>query len=158
MNRTIPVIVVGLLVVAAAIAFYSVREQSAPGETFRVIEAPARSPRPAGARPTPAPGPSIPEPARRTRRAAGREAAAASEAAVIDTPSELGSLRIETDVPGAQVFLDRQFVGAAPVTAENLKPGTHQLNVSAEGFEGIAQTIDVEPGPREITIRLREVR
>jgi hypothetical protein len=56
------------------------------------------------------------------------------------------------------VFIDRQYIGTAPVTAENVRPGTHQLNVSAEGFDGLAQTIDVEPGPREITIRLREVR
>ena len=32
------------------------------------------------------------------------------------------------------------------------------MNVSAEGFEGIAQTIDVEPGPRDVPIRFREVR
>ena len=50
-------------------------------------------------------------------------------------------------MPGAQVFIDRQFIGTAPVTAENVKPGTHQLNVSAEGFESIVRTIDVEPGP-----------
>jgi hypothetical protein len=71
---------------------------------------------------------------------------------------ELGTLRIETDVPGAQVFIDRQFIGTAPLTAENVKPGTHQVNVSAEGFDGIAQTIDVEPGPRDLSFRLREVR
>lgn len=56
------------------------------------------------------------------------------------------------------MFIDRQFVGTTPVTADNVKPGTHQLNVTAEGFEGIAQTIDVEPGPRDLTFRFREVR
>jgi len=61
-------------------------------------------------------------------------------------------------VPGAQVFIDRQFVGTAPLSAENVKPGTHQLNVTAEGFDGIAQTIDVEPGPRDLTFRFRDVR
>jgi hypothetical protein len=30
--------------------------------------------------------------------------------------------------------------------------------VTAEGFDGIAQTIDVEPGPRELSFRFREVR
>ena len=57
-----------------------------------------------------------------------------------------GLLRIDSDVPGAQVFIDRQFVGTTPVTAENVSPGTHQLNVSAEGFDGIARTIEVEAG------------
>ena len=65
---------------------------------------------------------------------------------------------MEADVPGAQVFIDRQFIGTAPVTAEGVKPGTHQLNVSAEGFTGIARTIDVEPGPRDLMVRFREVR
>jgi len=72
--------------------------------------------------------------------------------------TELGTLRITSDVPGAQVFLDRQFIGNAPVTAEKIKPGTHQLNVTADGFEGIARSIDVEPGPRDLTIRFKEVR
>jgi hypothetical protein len=76
----------------------------------------------------------------------------------VETVTELGTLRIETDVPGAQVFIDRQFIGTAPVTAANVKPGTHQLNVTAEGFDGIAQTIDVEPGPRDLMFRFREVR
>jgi len=61
-------------------------------------------------------------------------------------------------VPKAQVFIDRQFVGTTPLTAANVKPGTHQVNVTAEGFDGIAQTIDVEPGPRDLTFRFREVR
>jgi hypothetical protein len=56
------------------------------------------------------------------------------------------------------VFIDRQFIGTAPVTAEGVKPGTHTLNVSAEGFEGISQTLDVEPGPRDVAVRFREVR
>ncbi|HKH72224.1 MAG TPA: PEGA domain-containing protein [Vicinamibacterales bacterium] len=74
------------------------------------------------------------------------------------TTPELGTLRIEADVPNAQVFLDRQFIGNAPVTAEKVKPGTHTLNVSAEGFDGVVQTIDVEPGPRDVAVRFKEVR
>jgi hypothetical protein len=65
---------------------------------------------------------------------------------------------VDTDVPGAQVFIDRQFVGQAPVTVDKVAPGTHRLNVSAEGYEGIAETIDVAPGSRDITVKLREVR
>ena len=77
---------------------------------------------------------------------------------VAEGPPDAGTLRIDSDVPGAQVFIDRQFIGAAPVVAENVSPGTHQLNVSAEGFDSVATAIDVVPGPREIVVRLREVR
>ena len=113
---------------------------------------------------TPGPGPnaSTPrsEPAtgapRTPRKPAGAPIAEAP--APVGTAPELGTLRIEADVPNAQVFLDRQFIGNAPVTAQNVKPGTHTLNVSAEGFDSVAQTLDVEPGPREVAIRFKEVR
>jgi hypothetical protein len=79
-------------------------------------------------------------------------------AAAPEAAPEVGTLRIDSDVPGAQVFLDRQFIGAAPTTAENVTPGTHQLNVSAAGFDSVVDTIDVTPGARDISIRFREVR
>jgi PEGA domain len=93
---------------------------------------------------------------RAPRKPAGAPVAEAP--APVVTASELGTLRIEADVPNALVFLDRQFIGNAPVTAENVKPGTHTLNVSAEGFDSVAQSIDVEPGPREVAVRFKEVR
>ena len=94
-----------------------------------------------------------------TPRAARKPSTVAPAApAPVETAPELGTLRIEADVPNAQVFLDRQFIGNAPVTAQNVKPGTHTLNVSAEGFDGIVQTIDVEPGPRDVAVRFKEVR
>ena len=69
-----------------------------------------------------------------------------------------GTLTITSDVPGAEVFIDRRFVGNAPVTVDDLEPGQHRLNMSADGFEGIARTIDVDAGAREMTVRFREVR
>lgn len=103
--------------------------------------------------------PAAPTPSRRaTRPSTTPPASSAKPAAPVETAIELGSLRIDADVPRAQVFIDRQFVGTTPLTAESVKPGTHQINVTAEGFEGIAQTIDVEPGPRDLTFRFREAR
>jgi len=135
--------------------------------------APAPEPR-SGAGPlespsAPASGPAATEPRsaaapadapRATRRPSSPSADAPAPAAapVAAAAPTVGTLRIEADVPGAQVFIDRQFVGTVPVTAENVKPGPHQLNVSAEGFDGVARTIEVEPGPRDVTIRFREVR
>jgi PEGA domain-containing protein len=112
----------------------------------------------------PRPGSRTSTPRSETTTAAPRASRRPGVAPVAEAPApaatapELGTLRIEADVPNAQVFLDRQFIGHAPVTAENVKPGTHTLNVAAEGFESIAQTIDVEPGPRDVAVRLKEVR
>jgi hypothetical protein len=113
-------------------------------------EAPASSPR--------TPEPSSPVPSSSARRRTAVPPPAEPRPAPADAAPELGTLRIEADVDGAQVFIDRRFIGTAPVTAHGLTPGTHQLNVSAPGFDGIAQPIDVEPGPRELSVRLRQVR
>jgi hypothetical protein len=75
-----------------------------------------------------------------------------------EAPPSVGVLHIDSDVPGAQVFIDREFLGAAPVTAASVKPGTHRINVSAEGYDGVAETIEVLPGPRDVMIKLKEVR
>jgi hypothetical protein len=68
------------------------------------------------------------------------------------------TLHITSDVPGAQVFVDRKFIGTAPVTAEDIAPGTRQINVSAPGYDGVAETFDVAPGPRDIMISLKAIR
>lgn len=70
----------------------------------------------------------------------------------------MATLHITSDVPGAQVFVDRKFVGVAPVTAEDIAPGTHQINVSAPGFDGVAETLNVVAGPRDIMISLKTIK
>ena len=149
-----------VLVAAGAVLFLS-RGSSTPVESD-VATAPPAGVSPAPVEPPAAPGAPVPEPARESRRAAAAPTASTEPAAAAEPVAEaaptVGTLRIESDVPGAQVFIDRQFVGTAPVTAENVKPGTHQLNVSAEGFDGVARTIEVEAGPRDLMVRFREVR
>jgi hypothetical protein len=104
--------------------------------------------------------PAAPAPAERPARraAAPRTEAAPAPAAPAPAAATVGLLTIDTDVPGAQVFVDRQFVGAAPVKSYEVAPGSHRINVSAPGYEGVAETIDVEPGPQDVLIKLREVR
>src|SRR5688500_13637741 len=133
--------------------------QPAIGEP--VATAPSTGAAEGGASPTPTPEAPVAGAARAPRRpgGGGAPAAAAPPSEAPAAPAAVaGSLRIDSDVPGAQVFIDRQFVGTTPVTAENVSPGTHQLNVSAEGFDGVARTIEVEPGRRDLTIRFREVQ
>ena len=157
MNRRVLLIATAAAVCTAALILVFVL--SSPGDAPEtVVERRA----PAAAAPS-ASTPPRPEP-----RAAKPAAAAESEPADTSAPPvsepaagpspEAASLRIETDVPGAQVFIDREFVGTAPLTAENIAPGTHQLNVSAQGYDGIAMPIEVTPGLREISLRFREVR
>jgi hypothetical protein len=70
----------------------------------------------------------------------------------------VASLRVDADVPGANVFLDRKFLGTTPVETREFDPGSHRLNVSAEGYEMHAETIELGAGPSEVVVRFKEVR
>lgn len=69
-----------------------------------------------------------------------------------------GELRIDSDVPGAMVFLDRKFIGNAPVTAKDVSPGTHRLNVTAEGYESYSEPIEVAVGPADVLVKFKDIR
>ncbi len=66
-------------------------------------------------------------------------------------------LQIESDVPGAQVFVDRRFVGAAPVSTD-VEPGRHRVNASAPGFDMQAEDLDVKPGAQTVRLEFKRVR
>jgi hypothetical protein len=137
------------------------------GVVYFVMSVPEPAPEPvAEERPVPAPEPVAPEPEAPTPapepapRPAPRPRPAPAPApapAPVEAPLD-GTLQIDSDVPGAQVFIDREFVGAAPVTVPNVTLGSHRLNVTAPGYESIAETIEVAAGPRDILIKFREVR
>lgn len=96
-------------------------------------------------------------PARPTSSAAARPSPSAPRPVEPEAPTT-ATLHITSDVPGAQVFIDRKFIGAAPVTAENVAPGSRQINVSAPGYEGVAETLDVSPGSRDVMVSLKTIR
>ena len=70
----------------------------------------------------------------------------------------MGTLHIDSDVTGAQVFIDRNYIGVTPVTAPDVAPGPHRMNIVAPGYESIAENIDVQPGPRDLQFNFKEVR
>jgi len=144
-----------LAVMGAAFAVGAYIRSRAPEPQVAVKKAP-EAPRAAAPAPVPAPKPE-PKPARPAprRRAAPKPAPAPAPAPAAPTT---GTLHIDSDVPGAEVFIDRVYVGTTPVTAEGVKPGDHRLNVSAQGFEGIAESVAVTPGDRDLMIRFKVVR
>ena len=156
MNRQVAAIALAAAGFAAIAAVIVIRMGAPePEEPAVVATAPAaapvsapRAPDPEPVAPEPAPPPVAPPVA----------PAPAVETPPPVVPSDVGTLRIDSDVPGAQVFIDRQFIGRAPVVAEDVAPGSHQLNVSAAGFDSVVTAIDVVAGEREIVVKLREVR
>ena len=156
-RRLVIVLIAGGVLLAGAWVVLNQHARPAEPPKMAVRETPPKAVE-APKAPTPAPEPEAPR--RSTRRAAAPKPAAAPvpAPAAPEAPVDVATLRIDSDVPGAQVFIDREFIGQAPVTAQNVKPGSHRINVSAQGYEGVADTIDVTPGSREITIRLKDIR
>jgi hypothetical protein len=108
----------------------------------------------------PSPTPRAPAAPRRTPLA--RPSVAADRGPESTPPPEAPKatgyrLRVDSDVPGASVFVDRKYVGTTPVEIASLESGPRRLNVSAEGYPTHASTIDGDTAPREITVRFKEV-
>ncbi|MEZ5290784.1 MAG: PEGA domain-containing protein [Vicinamibacterales bacterium] len=150
--------VAGVVVLLAGAGVWYVTSRPEAPDT---AEAPAAAPRPAPA-PTRKAEPPPPEPAKpeepAPRRTAPRKAEAPAPAPAETAAPDTASLVVESDVPGASVFVDREFVGTAPVTLTNVAPGTKRINLSAEGFEGVQRSVDVVPGENTVTLRFKEVR
>ena len=103
----------------------------------------------------------VPTPAKPVAEAPRKSApkTAPAEAAPPPPPAapKLASLTLETDVPGASVFIDRQFVGNTPLSLDKLEPGSKRVQITATGFDSVQKTINLDPGPNAITIRVKEV-
>jgi len=161
-NRGVLAIAFVGFVVAGALAFYLTRPEPKRPEAAAPTARSAPPPAPAATddrKAEPAPSEPAPRTARReTPKAAPKDAPPAASPRTVEPAPAAGILRVDSDVPGAQVFIDRVFSGATPVTINNVAPGTHRLNVSAPGYDGVAETVDVVAGPRDILIKLKEVR
>jgi hypothetical protein len=122
-----------------------------------VVATPAPAPAVAPAPAAEAPGTTI-EAARDTAPRPKKKTEAPPPPATEPPAPTTGELHIDSDVPGAMVFLDRKFVGNTPVTARDITPGTHRLNVTAEGHEGYSEPIDVAAGPADVMVKFKEIR
>jgi hypothetical protein len=148
-------LVLGLIVVGGIVYL---RSRTAP------IEKPAEpSAAPAPARrtePPPPPPAAGPDPAVEAapRKAAPKKPARAPAPAVAPAAPTLASLTLSSDVAGASVFINREYVGTTPLTLDRLEPGTRQFKLSAEGFEGIERSVDLVAGDNPVTLRFKEVR
>ena len=150
-----------LAIVAAVVA---VLARAYVGVTM--MTAPEPKPEPAQAartEPAPAPAAKPAEPEEPAEPPAPRRPRARTEASVPEpaapAPPAGPTLVVESDVPGASVFVDRKFVGTTPLRTTEVPGGSHQLNASVTGEEGIAQAIEIaETGETTIALKFKEVR
>ena len=147
-NRLVVILFAVVLVFGGGAAlFYFSSDAPAPE--------PSPSPRVDAPRPSASPTPSTEPSPRSTPKPAEKPA----ESTPTPEPSPTtGTLVIESDVPGTSVFVDQVFLGTAPVTAKDLRPGPHRVNMSATGYEGFVDTIDIQPGTRTFSYSFKEIR
>jgi TonB family protein len=62
-------------------------------------------------------------------------------------------LRIQTEPPRVQVWLDGQPRGVSPLVAESLAPGSHRVRVVAEGYAPAELTLDLARGTTPAPLR-----
>ena len=151
-------LVIGAAAIAViAVAYFGVTALLTPEEKAEPAQTRAEAPAPApAAKPAEPEKPSDTAAARRPRPR--KEAAPPPEPAAPPPPAG-PTLVVESDVPGASVFVDRKFVGTTPLRTTEVTGGSHQLNASVTGEEGLAQPIEIaETGETTISLKFREVR
>ena len=67
-------------------------------------------------------------------------------------------LRVTSDVEGADVFINRRYAGTTPFESRDLAPGRYRINVSASGYEGHAEDVEITGGLATVAARFRLVR
>ena len=149
MNRAV-IVGAALTVIVAAGVVFLMRE----GEPAPVEEAPATPP--AAPRIVPKRTDSGAPPVA-PKKAAPKKADPKPVAPAAAPAPTLASLTLESDVPGASVFLDRAFVGNTPLRLDKLEPGSKRVQLTATGFDSVQKTIELVPGPNNVNIRIKEV-
>lgn len=59
------------------------------------------------------------------------------------------SVRVETETPGAMVYLDQIYLGRSPASG-NVIPGKYRLTVEREGFRPVSKEISITPEKRNV--------
>lgn len=146
------------VILLAGIALVVVRDGAPDEAPARAVTEPAPAAAPVVPEPAPEPAepaPAAPPPARKAPVARKAEPAAPPPAPAAPT---LATMVLTSDVPGASVFLDRQYVGTTPLRLDRLEPGRKQVKLTADGYDGIERAVDLAAGDNPLTMRFREVR
>ena len=150
-------IFIGLIAIAlvGGGALYVLRSRPAPPESKPVAAAPKPA-APAVRAPAPGPEPAPAEPA--PRKTAPRKSAPAPAAPAPAAAPTTATLMLDTDVPGASVFINREYVGTTPLKLDKLEPGEKQFKLTADGYDGIERKVELVAGDNPVTLKFKEVR
>jgi hypothetical protein len=95
---------------------------------------------------------SVPSIAGKIAASVGKPVAAVTEAPLAaktpqaSQPPAPGSLRIQTDPPGATIFVDNSDMGMAPCANDTIRPGSHKIRIELDSYEQMTADISVSSG------------
>ncbi len=69
-----------------------------------------------------------------------------------------GSISIKSDPAQAKIFLDGDEVGVTPVILKSVIPGTHEVEVSMDGYESWSQIVDIETDKEEAITAVLQIK
>lgn len=141
-------VILAVLVVIAGAWVLLRREPAAPPASAR----PSAPPVTAAPPETPAAPAAATVPARRS----GPKGKAPSVEA--PPPAAGPVLKVDSDVPGATVFVDRVDSGTTPLTTSQVTPGSHVVTVFAQGYGSQTNTVDVTGATTDVMVRFKVVR
>ena len=98
-------------------------------------------------------------PEERSRRAAApeREPAPVPPAPAPPPPPAI-VLRVTSDVEGADVFIDRRYVGTTPFESHDLTPGRYRVHVSAPTYESHVEDVELTDELTILSVTFQQVR
>jgi hypothetical protein len=71
---------------------------------------------------------------------------------------EFVRLRVTSDVDGADVFIDRQYVGKTPFESSDVTLGPHRVNVEAPGYDGFREDVEIGDSVADVDVTFTVVR
>jgi len=70
----------------------------------------------------------------------------ASSGAIAVKPEKKAALRVRANVSGAKVWLGNVEKGTAPLTFEDIRPGTYRVKVVLDGYDTYQEEVRVNAG------------
>ncbi len=81
------------------------------------------------------------------------------EATPAETQSDYGTLKVNSNVADAQVFVDGKSLGKVSQIFKRMRPGNRSIVIKAEGYQDVTQTVNVIAGETtELTANLLSVQ
>jgi len=63
-----------------------------------------------------------------------------------------GFLSVKSDPSGAEVYIDRNYVGTTPLENYKISPGEYEVKIKKEGYEEYSRTVSITPGEKTTLI------